>query len=188
MRIGIDIDDTICSTWETLVPYFCDKFGLNYNKLLNNQGNYKALMDIVGIDKYDEFIEEIISKIILQVPLKEGAKEVINELSIDNEIYFITSRSEEEYDYPYKTSKEFLEKNGIHYDKLIVDAQDKGLVCKNLNVDLFIDDRISNCRSVLKQGIMTLMFETVFNKDCQEFKKISSWNDVKQYVDQLKRR
>ena len=32
MRIGIDIDDTICSTFDFVLPYCCKYYGIDYNE------------------------------------------------------------------------------------------------------------------------------------------------------------
>jgi len=33
MRIGIDVDDTITKTWETILPYYEKEYNINKSKL-----------------------------------------------------------------------------------------------------------------------------------------------------------
>lgn len=48
------------------------------------------------------------------------------------------------FDNPYELCKRYLSKYNIKYDKLIVDAYDKGSICKRENIDVFIDDSVRN--------------------------------------------
>jgi len=60
-------------------------------------------------------------------------------------IIIITARTDEFHDNPYRQSKEWLEKNNIEYDKLVVNARDKGMACIEEKIDLYIDDNLNNC-------------------------------------------
>ena len=41
----------------------------------------------------------------------------------------------------------------------------KGEVCKNLGIDFFVDDSISNVKNTHEAGITTFLFDTSLNKD-----------------------
>ena len=59
----------------------------------------------------------------------------------------------------------YSEKNLIYYDKLIVNARDKGQACIENNIDLLIDDSISNCSSVYNCGIEAIMISNEKNSN-----------------------
>lgn len=90
-----------------------------------------------------------------------NAVEAINRLRKEGII--ITTRDSEFHDDLYLLSKNWLDKNNIEYDKLIVNAREKGTVCKNENIDLFIDDQLNNCLDVLKEGIKVIR---ISNENC----------------------
>ena len=56
MNIGIDIDDTITNTYETLIPMVAVSYGINMDKLLKKTPSYKQLRGT--LPDYNEFIRK----------------------------------------------------------------------------------------------------------------------------------
>ena len=94
-----------------------------------------------------------------------------------HKIIFITSRNSEEFNDPYQTSYNYLIKNNIPFDKLIVNASNKAEICLKENIDLFIDDSTKNCKAVAKKGIPTFQFNSVFEPN-SKLNKGTSWEEV----------
>ena len=69
-------------------------------------------------------------------------------------------------------------------DKLIVDARDKAKVCKEQNVDLFIDDKLSNCQGVSNEGITTIRI-TNYTDPHQNIINKKNWKEIYEYIKQL---
>ena len=46
MKIGIDIDDTICSTWEIITKEMCKEFNLNYEEAIKSKKAYNDLINL----------------------------------------------------------------------------------------------------------------------------------------------
>ena len=114
-----------------------------------------------------------------------NAVETINRLRKEgHKIIIITARDSEFHDDPYFLSKNWLNKNNIKYDKLIVNAREKGTVCKNENIDLFIDDQLNNCLDVLKEGIKVIRIsnENCTNKDIVD---LNNWTKIYEYIGEL---
>ena len=63
-------------------------------------------------------------------------------------------------------------------DKIITNRMDKGQVCIEENIDIFIDDNISNCEKVSENGIEVLLFDAPFNRNCMKFKRVYDWKEV----------
>ena len=82
-----------------------------------------------------------------------------------HKIIIITARCSEFHDNPYLQSKEWLEKNNIEYDKLIVNAIEKGTICKEENIDIFIDDQLNNCLAVSKQEVKVIQIGEELSKN-----------------------
>ena len=75
-----------------------------------------------------------------------------------------------------------MKDNNINYDKLIC-SFDKDKVCKNENIDLFIDDSIENCNKVSKLGIETLLFTSKSNMSSEtNLNRVYSWEDIYNFV------
>jgi len=182
MRIGIDIDDTITNTWEYFIPIFSKKFNIPEDKIKELPPYYGSVKDSVSIDEYFNLIREYES-LMKDVPLKEDVKEILTKLKEEgNTIIFITARSNNTYTNPYLISKEYLDNNSIPYDKIIVNAREKGIVCKEEKIDLFIDDNIKNCIDVSNQGIEVLMMDACYNLLDKEFTHMNNWKQVYEYI------
>ena len=97
MNIGIDIDDTITNTYETLIPMIAISYGMNIDKLFEKLPTYKELRGT--LPDYNKFIRDNFSKMAKMVPLKVGAVDVINKLREQgHRIIFISARNNNEYD------------------------------------------------------------------------------------------
>ncbi len=176
MRIGIDIDDTICETWEYVKPIYKKHFNLSDEEL--NKNKYSRVLKCT-IDEYYDFYKKIISPLLINVPIKKDAVKYINKLKEEgNEIYFITARSTFDMYNPYELTKQYLENNNIKYDKLLVNSLKKEQVAKDNNIDIFIDDSIKHCTNVSKEGIKVFLMDNIYNKNCNDFPKVKNWKQL----------
>ena len=189
MRIGIDIDDTMTNIKDKLtnsaIQYAKslnkDVQNIDYNivDIYNNGNIYQKLFNF----NYEElkcFLGTIQEGITDNAIPRENCVEVINKLHNDgNEIYIIIARDKDFHKDPYLQSKEWLEKNLIYYDKLIVNARDKGQACIENNIDLLIDDSISNCLNVDNLGIDAII---IGNKNDRGIKNINHWQEIYEYI------
>ena len=147
MRIGIDIDDVITNTSETIKEYVIkDK---NSQKL---QEHMKEIMKGNPSDpEIVAFCMENYIKVFQKVKLKDNARKVIQSLlDKGNEIYLITARGEdlEFFKGSEEITKKFLENNGIQYTKIIFNAINKAQLCVDNQIDIMIDDSIEHCEEV----------------------------------------
>ena len=175
MNIGIDIDDTITETYSTIIPMVAVKYGLDYNELLKTKPSYKTLHK--SLINYDRFIAEYFPTMAKIVPLKKDVIEVLNKLRADgHKIIFITARNRCEYSDPFKVSKDYLDNNGVPYDKLIAEWHDKGKHAVIAGIDLFIDDNTLNCRAVSDKGVPVLQMECPFTTQSKGIPRVANWN------------
>lgn len=176
MRIGIDIDDTICYSIENVLPYICKYYNFDYELEKNKNLPYDVYHDLPD---YLVFARKYYDSVMPNARLIENADVYINKLSeLGHKIIFVTARNYLGFSDPYKTSSEYLEKYNIHYDKLIIAASDKGKICKEENIDIFIDDSIKNCESIEKENIKVWLFDSCFNRCNNRFDRVYSWEEV----------
>ena len=189
MRIGIDIDDTMTNIKDKLtnaaIKYAKslnkNVENINYNivDIYNNGNIYQKLFNFT-YEELKHFLGTIQEEITNNALPRENCVDIINKLHNDgNEIYIITARDNEFHEDPYKQSKEWLDKNHIYYDKLVVNARDKGKACLENNIDLLIDDSISNCLSVNKLGIKAI---TIGNENNGKIINANNWNEIYNYI------
>lgn len=194
MKIGIDIDNTLTEIQEKLnkaafeyaisLGKKIDNYDNPMEDIKNNGDTYRKKFQFT-YEELKYFLKDIQENITNNASPRANAKEVIDKLKKDgNEIYIITARDSEFHDDPYKYSKDWLDKNKIYYDKLIVNAREKSYVCKNEKIDLFIDDQLNNCLSVQNAGIQTIMItDKTYNYD--KIKQLKDWNEIYNYINEM---
>ena len=184
MRIGIDIDDTITNTWEMVIPYYSREFGVPEEDLKKSIPYYSAVKDCCKVDEYFERIMPIYNNVCSRVPLRDNVVKILTDLhNKGHEIIFISSRGEG-YSDAYTLTKEYLDKNGVPYDRLIVGAsRNKDNLCVTEKVDLFVDDSYKHCVNASKVGVKVLLAERYYNKEHLEFPHLKEWNDIYKYIE-----
>lgn len=179
MRIGIDIDDTITNSWEYLIPIYRKIFNIEIDE--KSLPYYDTVRDKMSLEEFLEIGKQN-ENVMKEVPIKADASEFLNKLKEEGHtIIFITARGKS-YEDPYKTTKEYLDKHNIPYDKIIVDTWDKAKACQEEKIDLFIDDAKKHCKEVSNLGIDVLMMETNYNKDDTIIKYVKNWKEVYNYI------
>lgn len=194
MKIGIDIDNTLTEVQEELnkaafeyaisLGKKIDNYDNPIEDIKNNGDTYRKKFQFT-YEELKYFLKDIQENITNNASPRANAKEVIDKLKKDgNEIYIITARDSEFHDDPYKYSKDWLDKNKIYYDKLIVNAREKSSVCEKEKIDLFIDDQLNNCLSVSNIGIHTIMITgKAYNYD--KIKQLKDWNEIYNYINEM---
>lgn len=194
MKIGIDIDNTLTKVQDKLNKAAFD-YAISLGKKIDNYDNplediknngdtYKKKFQFT-YEELQYFLKEIQEDITNNALPRENVKEVIDKLKEDgHEIYIVTARDSEFHDDPYRLSKDWLDKNNIYYDRLIVNAREKASVCKNENIDLLIDDQLNNCLSVANVGIKTIMItDKIYNYN--EITQLQNWNEIYNYINRI---
>ena len=170
MRIGLDIDDTICYTNRVLMKYAYKYNEEHGNKpLLKKDTNNFAEVFGWNDDEVYSFYRTYYLDALKEIEPKENVKEVLTKLREDgNEIIFITVRNDRECGgegEAYRITTEWLNKYDIPYDELNLDIHDKATFCKEHNIDVFMDDSINTDRLVNNEGIKTFLAVNNFNND-----------------------
>ena len=184
MNIGIDIDNTLTEIQEELNKAAYDyaiKLGKNINNaenqledIKNNGDAYKKKFEFT-YDELKYFLKDIQEEITNKAEPRPDVVEVIKKLKKNgHKIFIVTARDSEFHDDPYLLSKDWLDKNNIEYDRLIVNAREKAIVCKQENIELFIDDQLNNCLEISRAGIKVIRITDDENSNDQ-ITNLSNW-------------
>lgn len=187
MVIGIDMDDTICSTNERIIVE-ADKYD---KEVLGGTGvkNVKAyeFNDMLGWEPEmkGQFFKDRLEYIMGGAEIKDDAKRVINKFYDKGvRIVIISFRKAKYISDPYKLTKDWLDIEGVKYDKIYVDTGSKVDECLQEKVTLFIDDKESHCEEVSEAGIDVLLFTNEYNKEENRFTRVNNWNEVEKYIEE----
>lgn len=195
MRIGIDIDNTLTEIQDELnkaayeyaisLGKDIDSPENNIEDIKNNGDLYKKKFKF-SYDELKYFLKDIQEEITNKALPREGVIEVINNLKEEgHKIYIVTARDSEFHDDPYLLSKNWLDKNNIYYDKLIVNARKKAPVCIGEKIDIFIDDQLNNCLDISEVGIKTIRISNE-KKEYPNIINVQNWKQIYDYIKEMK--
>ncbi len=192
MTIGIDMDDTLTNTAELLLAY-AQKYDYEHLKRNISLSKDKVFSIINGNSlengmvwskqQSDSFKNKYHESVLQNASIKPFAKEIIDKLIQEgNKIFFVTARNnkDDRISDSYLISKKLLENNHIKYHKLITECSDKLSICKENNIDLFIDDKLETCLELKNNGITALLMNTPLNNNLNEEDviRVYSWIDI----------
>ncbi len=185
MKIGIDIDGVLTDE---------QRYVLDYGSAFFTQRNipYQIHDDIydskdifeVSEDEYNAFWKEHIFDYSRNINIRPFAAEIIKKLIEENyEIYIITSRSYTTYENENKEKMqnivtEWLERNDIQYNDIIF-SREKDKICRELNIDVMIEDKPENI-NIISKDIPVICFNEEYNKVCtgEKIYRAYSWYDI----------
>lgn len=185
MIIGLDIDGVVYQT-ESLYRDYSEK----YNKLIGGK-NIKD--DELKVEKrYDwsdeqvkSFIESTYEVIELTAPLYANARDVLARLKQSHKIVFITSRGLCG-DKEAEITKQRFQKDNIPFDKIIFSQRSKVRACKELNIDIMIDDNPHVLDELYDNNVNCLYFRDLRNKSCDNtVMEVYSWQEIEKCINEL---
>lgn len=190
MNIGIDIDDTISNSFESVFTNAQKsdiEFGNSgdpkqYGKIADN--NYiETMYPEWSKEQTDLFWERYFIDMLTIATPKDEVAEILKKLKQEgNNIIIITSRYEFEEDshLVQNYTQKWLEKNNIVYDKLVMNAQNKLNASKENDVEMFIDDSVAHCRNVQSCGIITFLYTSTCNQavEANDLQRVYSWPQI----------
>ena len=175
MTIGIDIDNTLVNTQESMYDFIYqdekrEELLLNIAQLTS--GNTKN-----EIVKY--FYSRYALKIFENAKLMTGAKEAIDYLINNNhKILFITLRGNKDKLYlgSIDITINYMKSHDITYSKIVFDSKDKADICKKENVDILLDDSLRVISSLCNTKTRGILFNSK-NKPSYGCEQVSSWKE-----------
>lgn len=188
MKIGIDMDGVLTDLESWQLDYgskfYYEKFGKN---VINHKGyETNDIFDSTSeID--DEFWEEYYFEYNKNVKVRPFADEITKKLMEEgNTIYIITARGswlpkthDVSAEDAHNIAIEWLNKNNISYDEVVFAPEDKYETIKNKNIDLMIEDKVTNINNVSKI-IPVIVFNAGYNENCKgdNIYRAHTWYDV----------
>lgn len=174
MRIGLDLDDTICGTDIVIRKYvdkYCKEKSLSVNELWDNENI-----------KYD-FLNNNLETIYNEAKLKKGVKTSICKLQKKGyKIFIVTARRNKYISIDMKQFiNNYLIKNGIKVDDIFIDSKDKVSVCKENNIDIILEDNLYNYNLLVKNKVNAILFDELdIHNDIHN--RITKWSDIFNFI------
>ena len=179
MRIGIDLDDTICRTTE-MVHEKMDEYAAKTNRDVLEIMSHELIRE--------EFFNEYLPIIYRDVVIKHDVKDVIRRLRHKgNEIYIITGRKKVQVPNIMDITDRWLQENGIEVDGIFTSAygESKADVCKREKIDLMVDDNPYNYKTIVGSGGKCLLFDDRDKYDLRQ-DYVTSWLAAEEYINKFR--
>ena len=181
MRIGMDLDDTVCKTSESLNKY-AKKYAV--------EEGIEVADIFMKVSERKKFLKKYFVQVIKEAELKDGFTDVYENFLKKHEIYIITDRSDDFMPHATKVdyiTLEWLEEHDIKFRGYYSDSykEEKARICEENKIDIMIDDDHANYEVFKKHGIKTILFDDKnLYPDVKD--RVDSWEDVEYILRNLK--
>ena len=183
MNIGIDLDGVVYDTendYRTRAKIYDIEHNNGLGEVKKEESRIQQMFDW-SKEMTDEFLQGCYEDIQSNAPLKFGAKYVIEKLrEMGHKLYVITSRgslSQKEID----ITKKRFEEDGLVFDGCYFNCKTKEGFCKDLNIDVMIDDYYNNIDDICKEKIRCLYFREIvlkFYNGNRYVHEVRNWGDI----------
>jgi uncharacterized HAD superfamily protein len=189
-KIAIDFDEVIYDFMSNLILFVNKKYKKNikYEEIIS----FNFWENGIGKDK--EEAVEIVNEYVFgnyydpHVYI-ERSLESLMELEKKYKIYIITARPDE---FKEKT-KMFFEKNlpELEYEiiftgKFVKESKSKGEICKEIGVDIFVEDNFEYAKSASDLGVRTFLITRPWNQGKEDDKiiRVDNWSELMRCLDE----
>ena len=131
-------------------------------------------------EKDQEFLDKYLVQVEKSAPVMPYAKEILKKLKHEgHKLYGITTRGYTCKDEVQLTLKR-LKKEKIKFDDIRFGITDKAKSCKELNIDIMIEDYYKNVEDISQAGIKCLYFRDLVLKFCNldNVIEVNNWGEI----------
>ena len=192
MNIGLDIDNVVTAFDSAILREFLKE---DKNKRGSGIVNKKSTHIVRGMfdwsfDEVEQFFADKMEKIAVDLKARQNCKKYMDKLVADgHNIVLISHRAFPDYVNPEKTTKDWLAKREIPYHKLVLSqSPDKTKECQENQIDIMVDDRVSQCKKMRENGICCILMLTKYNKtEKEDLPFATSWKNLYEEISQWKK-
>ncbi len=179
MNIGFDFDGVITDPVELKRQWILENRGIN---IAPDQTNKKKCMALIGRDSYVEMIKETYAgRLALQNRIRPEAVAVMGSLMRrGNMAYVITSRLNNEA----VCAQRLISMYGVPHDGFFnTEDKPKDAICRDLGIELFVDDTQSKLAELVGIPGIKLVFFNVFGEETAPgIVSVASWEELERLI------
>lgn len=181
MKIAIDIDDTIFDTRSVQEVYW--KEYVNKNKITKFTEELPEDINVNWNEPiFNDFWDTYRLALAADLPIIKDTSECIKKLKQKNKIILLSSGPGVNRDNIKNIIKDRLLQYDISYNEYVPNIKDKGKYMFENNIDILIDDEISNINSALKYDKKGILFNSTKKYDGL---KASDWLEVIELLNEI---
>jgi uncharacterized protein len=187
MKLGIDFDETVADSIMAIIKLHNDQYGTNYKKEEVTQYHVHEVWGGTQegwMAKLDEFFSaknvEHLDPIAGSIPAIDALKKA------GHELYIVTARSDSDIEATELWLKLHFPETfkGIHYGQARSDdpvkKRTKSEMCKELGIELMIDDHMSVAKDCSAAGLKVFLFDQPWNQGelPSGVERVYSWDEI----------
>ena len=179
LNICIDIDGTITSPYH-FIPYLNELYNKNITEEECNTHNWEVLYGVDMNTMISDFHEKYMHSY-GEAKVVDDAKNIIDELKKNHNLYFVTARDAKLTD----ITKNWLNENGFEeIDVYLLGSDYKIQKAKELECHIFIEDNPSNAMQLANEGMKVLLIDTNYNKEIEHenIVRVNNWIDIHGFI------
>ncbi len=187
MRIGIDLDEVVADSLTGIIAFHNKKYGTTLKKEDFHSYDFWETWGGTPEEAAEKVYEFFATDQLATVDHIAGSMEALAELKKQgHNLYIITGRSDD----LVRETEEWVETkfpkvfSGIHFANLYTfdgRACLKSELCKELNIDILIDDQPANVYDCATKGIRVFLFDQAWNREAilpAGAERVLSWSEI----------
>lgn len=190
-KLGIDFDDVLIDFVTHLTYFHNNKYNTSLKKDDITTWDLHTVWGVSEEEAMRRTLEFVVSHDHTNILPMNDAVEVLHRLAEHFELIIITARDKTVSHTAYNliekhfgnifSSVHFLYEDGVKKGT-------KGLVCKNLGIDFFVDDSVANIQHTLEAGIISFLFDAPWNRhwNNSQVRRITSWKEIETILTSIK--
>lgn len=190
MRIGVDFDDVLIDMNGALMRFHNETFGTNYSIRELQTFDLEKIWNCTRLEMTERMRLFYRTHDPRAVTPIQGAVEILNRLKADHSLFIITGR-------PHSVEEKTRATMAHHYPGIFKEvhftnffaertaAKTKAQFCRELGIELFIDDHHGWSHQIAEAGIDALLFDAPWNQEPithEKVKRIRHWDEVHAFV------
>ena len=192
--IAIDVDDVLANHAEAFIVFSNKNYGTNITLDGYNDHWSNIWTDVDEDEVYRRAMEFLTIESVYNFEPKEGALEVLKELSKTSELFIVTARPS----HLTEVTEKWVEKhfsgifNGIHMVPIWEpnNTVTKADICNQIGAKYLVDDNVEHCNIANDGGMQSVIFgDYMWNKPLvinSNVAKCKNWSDVAEYFNLIK--
>lgn len=193
MRIGIDIDEVVVRLIDGFFKFHKFKFGEDFFSE-DVSDYYFGISKMMGLerDAFLNYIDEFyFSDFFDEIEMVDFAKEVIDKLSEEHELFFITSRntSWQEKTYSFFKKNFPLKSFEVIFSGDVYENQNKSKeeICREKGIKVIVEDSAEHSPDYADKGLKVLLLDKPWNRDVEHenITRVRDWNDILEKIKEI---
>ncbi len=185
--LGLDFDNVLMDFYSGINEYHNQKYNTDYSREKCVVVNLEKVWGCTTEEMHRRIVDFYHSDIHSETPPMAGAREALEKLRDSHSLVVVTSRP----NFIKEKTMSWLDKHfpnlfdQVYFTNLYLGEakhkKSKAEACKELGVDVFVDDFVSYATDVAQSGTKTLLLDAPWNRDVElhpNITRVNSWDHI----------